>query len=153
LAQLPPRYHIVPIENDLSNGNYAAQINDRGQIVYDLWLDGGNTDAIDIFLNDNGMITRLTDDNVYDRQPDINNDGTIVWSRATNGPGSPAQIVMWRDGVLTQLTHSPEDNLDPRINNLGHVVWCRWRGYGCEQSSADIMFFDGQSFGKSRPMD
>ena len=92
-AQVPPRYEIVTIDDD-PTFNYAAQMNNRGQVVYTVWFDEGNTDATDIFLYDNGNTIRLTDDDVFDRTPDINDDGTIVWSRAVDGPGSPTQIVM-----------------------------------------------------------
>ncbi len=143
-AQVPPGYEIVTIDPD-PTFNYTAKMNNHGQIVYSVWLDGGNTDAIDIFLYDNGEITRLTDDDVYDRGPDINDAGQIVWCRAVDGPGTPIQIVMWQDGELTQLTFSNLDDLRPRINNLGHVVWKRWEGEGCQNYSADIYFYDGQT--------
>ena len=143
--QPPPRYEVTLIENDPSNFNYWVKANNHGQVVYDVWFDGGNTDGIDIFFYDNGVTTRLTDDNVYDRQPYINEDGTIVWSRATNGPGSPSQIVMLRDGVLTQLTNSVEHNIGPRINNLGQVAWYRLMGNGPCSTAYDIFWFDGQT--------
>jgi len=145
-AQVPPRYEIVTIDDD-PTFNYAAQMNNRGQVVYTVWFDEGNTDATDIFLYDNGNTIRLTDDDVFDRTPDINDDGTIVWSRAVDGPGSPTQIVMqqYPDGELTQLTCSALDNRGPRINNLGHVVWKRYMGSGCGGQRMDIFFYDGET--------
>ncbi|HUU94974.1 MAG TPA: hypothetical protein VM487_04475 [Phycisphaerae bacterium] len=139
-AQVPPGYEIVTIEDDPSTFNYTARMNNRGQIVYSTWFDNG----IDIFLYDNGETIRLTDDAAYDRMPDINDMGQIVWSRAVNGAGTAKQIVMWQDGELRQLTFSDLDDLSPRINNLGHVVWKRWKGQGCGDASADIYFYDGQ---------
>ncbi|MBU0637871.1 MAG: hypothetical protein KKB50_03330 [Planctomycetes bacterium] len=143
-GQVPPKYEIVTIDDD-PTFNYTARMNNRGQIVYSLWTNEGNDDGLEIMLYDNGVITQLTDDDVYDRMPDINGDGTIVWSRAVNGPGGPTQIVMLQDGGFRQLTNSDLDDRSPRINNLGHVVWYRLKNGGCANASADIYFYDGQA--------
>ncbi len=143
-AQVPPGYEIVTIDPD-PTFNYYPRMNNRTQVVCGVWLDEGNTDAIEIFLYDNGQITRLTDDNVFDRTPDINDAGQIVWSRAVDGAGTPTQIVLWEDGDLRELTFSEQDDRSPRINNLGHVVWKRYMGDGCGGQRMDIFLYDGEA--------
>lgn len=144
VAQIPPMFEMVTIDPD-PTFNYIARMNNHGQIVYSLWTIPGEVDGIEIMLYDNGVITQLTNDNVYDRTPDINDDGTIVWARAVNGPGSPTEIVIYRKGVLTQLTDNMYDDRGPRINNLGHVAWKRIVGVGCRGNRVDIFSYDGSS--------
>jgi len=144
LGQVPRGYELSLIYDD-DSFNYTAQMNNHGQIVFSVWDDGGNTDETEIYLYDNGDVIPLTSDHVYDRTPDINDAGQIVWARAVDGPGTPPQIVLWEDGVLTQLTDSVQENHGPRINNLGHVVWKRYMGdIGCEERM-DIFWYDGNS--------
>ena len=147
LAQVPPLYQIVTIADwpPYCNG---ARMNNRGQIVFMGWYDTSDRRTEEILLYDRGQLLRLTDDYIQDVLPDINDDGTIVWSRGLGPPdpedGEPyLQVVMWRDGVLTQLTNSSYDEGVRAINNLGHVVWSRWKGEGLAGSSADIYFYDG----------
>lgn len=54
----------------------------------------------EVFVYDNGMLTQLTDNEVGDKFPDINDEGTIVWNR---GSSPDEQVVMLRDGQLTIL--------------------------------------------------
>ncbi|MBU0637883.1 MAG: hypothetical protein KKB50_03390, partial [Planctomycetes bacterium] len=87
---------------------------------------GANEHSDEIFLYEDGELIPLTDDAVRDGFPDINDDGTIVWSRGIgpDGPYGPTlEIVMWQDGELTRLTDDDVSDYGPEINNLGHIVW------------------------------
>jgi len=144
LGQVPRGYEMSLIYDDDSY-NYTARINNHGQIVFSVWNDGGNTNETEIYLYDNGQVIPLTSDHVFDREPDINDAGQIVWVRAVDGPGTPPQVVLWEDGVLTQITHSAGENVGPRINSLGHLVWNRFFGdIGCDERM-DIFWYDGSS--------
>ena len=136
LAAIPPARGQVPFGYEIvdvtSNPYYepVPRINNRGQIVFTTWFDVSRRGTAEIFLYDDGELTRLTNDDVYDGLPDINDDGTIVWARGL-GPihpstGEPSlEIVMWRNGQITRLTDNVELDFGPSINNLGQAVWTR----------------------------
>ncbi len=143
LAQvnLPPGFEVAWITQDPVEDRYM-RINNRGQVVFTRYLPRSS----EIFLYDHGRLVQLTDDDIIDFYPDINDDGTIVWSRriGPQGPYGPAlEVVLWRDGKLTQLTDDEFDNESVRINNLGHVVWQKWIGGGCADSNNVICLWDG----------
>jgi hypothetical protein len=146
-AQVPRGYEVVQITDDSAFQRYV-RINGRGQIVFAARLDLHSGNSSEIFLYDHGALTRLTSDNICDAMPDINAEGTIVWSRAIGpqGPYGPTfEIIMRRpDGVVTQLTHDAVDSGSARINRLNHVVWDNWIRGGCENSNSIIQFYDGQ---------
>ena len=148
-AQIPPGYEVVQIASE-PYAEFGARINNRGQIVYVGWLDRSTRSSEEIFLYDNGTTIRLTNDNVQDVSPDINDDGTIVWARGI-GPidpitGEPSQeIVIYRNGVLTRLTDNGVSDSRVSINNRGELVWRRYMGPpgGCGPFM-DIYHYDGQ---------
>ena len=147
-AQIPPGFEVVPIASE-PYAEFGARINNRGQIVYVGWLDGSTRSSQEIFLYDNGTTIRLTDDNIQDWGPDINDSGTIVWARAI-GPidpvtGEPSkEVVLYDNGVLTRLTNNSASDLDISINARGDVVWKRIMGEGCNGSRLrDIFLYDG----------
>lgn len=147
-AQIPPGYEVVQIAGE-PYAEFGARINNRGQIVYVGWLDGSTRSSQEIFLYDNGTTVRITNDNVQNVTPDINDDGTLVWARGI-GPidpitGEPSQeIVMYRGGVLTRLTDNGDSDAGPSINSLGEVVWRRYMAPGCRGPFMDIYHYDGQ---------
>ena len=137
VGQIPARYEIVDVTH---SPKYEAfpRINNHGHVVFEAWIPGDNQSG-EIFLYDSGNLIQLTDDNVHDLIPDINDRGTIVWSRAI-GPIDPStgeptyEIVVYRDGQLTQLTHNAINDLSPKINKHGLVAW---------DNQDDIFLFDG----------
>jgi hypothetical protein len=150
-AELPPGYRLEQVtRNEYLELN--PKINNLGQFVFSARYGTFEEDKMEeIILYDHGNLIRLTHDTKRDAFPDINDAGTVVWSRAM-GPrgryGKTYEIVMYRDGELIRLTDNDIDDFAPRINNLGHVVWFQWEGQGCENSSANIMYFDGQTVTK-----
>jgi hypothetical protein len=148
-GQIPAGYEIVQVTQ---NPYYEPfpRINNHGQIVFTAWLDTSSRLTEEIFLYDNGELIQLTDDEIQDVGPDINDDGTIVWARGL-GPihpstGEPSlEIVMYRDGEITRLTDNAVHDAAPRINNLGQVVWDRSHDvYACGGYLIDIFMFDGK---------
>lgn len=149
----PPRgYREVKVTDDPSTFDFWARINNRGQVVFTGRNPGeGNDDLDEIFLYDNGNITQITDNRKGDRWPDINDEGTIVWSSEIGPEGEWDRTfeIMMRtpDGRTRRLTDDASDDYAPRINNLGHVAWSRDFGYGCALDAwrAEIIFFDGHA--------
>ncbi|MBU0638790.1 MAG: hypothetical protein KKB50_07995, partial [Planctomycetes bacterium] len=86
-AQIPAKYEVVQITD---NPYYepVPRINNNGQCVFMGWFNPSDRRTEEIFLYDNGVLTRLTDDYIQDCSPDINDDGTIVWCRGL-GPINP----------------------------------------------------------------
>lgn len=145
--RIPPGFEIVQLTDDPSVYDYRPKINNRGQIVFTRWYVPGDHRTKEILLYDRGRITRLTNDYVGDALPDINDDGTIVWTRSIGPPGSggepTSEIVVWRDGQLTRLTDNTLPDGSASINNLGQVVWKQMTGTTCGLTT-DIWMYDGQ---------
>jgi hypothetical protein len=124
-------------------------MNNVGQVV---WAGRANPPTMDIFLYDGatGATTRITDDEVHDWLPRINDDGVIVWSRRI-GPidpfGAPSSELMMRlpDGSIVQLTDNEADDAEPALNNMGQIAWSQRNYRGCGMNGAHLMFFDGES--------
>ncbi len=109
-------------------------LNGCGQIVYHT---GGFTQpTTEAYLYDNGRIVQLTNNNVPDVLPDINDAGTIVWTHDYKGLGRGGTITMLRNGKLTELgTGSGAE-----INNRDHVAWKYLWGVTCRAES-DIYLY------------
>ncbi len=146
LAQIPPGFEVVRITKEAGSYRRLA-INARGQVVFSQRIDN-DFDLEEIFLwtpdpgDEGGTLTRITDDSVRDAFPDINDHGTIVWSRRV-GPNRTFEMAMWRDGEITILTDNAFDESSPHVNNLDHVVWNQFTKQGCTES--DIFFFNGET--------
>lgn len=145
-AQIPPGYYVEQFSATPFQDAHPQINNNSGQIVFDARMDGSDASG-EIFLYDNGKLIRLTNDDLRDRLPAINDQGVITWARSM-GPmgrfGPTAEIVVWEDGELTRLTDNAVEDTSPKINNLGHVVWLRFMGPGCRGVTMDLFFFDGE---------
>ncbi|TWT44823.1 hypothetical protein RAS1_12410 [Phycisphaerae bacterium RAS1] len=142
-GDMPPGFFRSDVPAPSGQSRYPA-INNNGQIVFTVRSDPYNGDTAELYLYDyeRGQLTRLTNDNVRDEFADINDAGTIVWSRGT-GPDGPLQIAMLKNGQLTYLTDDTFWNFEARVNADDHIVWSRWLGAGCAGSTADVYFYDG----------
>ena len=145
--RIPTGFEIVQLTDDPSVYDFRPKINNRGQIVFTRWYVPGNHSTQEVFLYDRGRLIRLTDNNVSDAFPDINDGGTVVWIRSI-GPPNPGgvpttEIMVWRDGQLTRLTDNTLSESSPSINNLGQIVWSLDTGTACGLTS-DIWMYDGQ---------
>ncbi len=147
---LPLGYELVPVT---SNPAYEVlpRINNRGEVVFLARPQNGNHEDQEIFLYDSrsGILTQLTDDAIQDTEPDINDEGIIVWSRAI-GPWDPeisrftSEIMMRSpDGEVTRITDDDASDFQAAVNSLGQVVWERDGRWICGGPVRDILFFDG----------
>ena len=78
---LPRGYEIIHVTQNAAFEN-AVRVNRHGQMVFQHWPDVSNAESMEIFMYDarTGELTQITDNNVLDRSPDINDDGVICWS-------------------------------------------------------------------------
>ncbi|TWT41191.1 hypothetical protein RAS1_38850 [Phycisphaerae bacterium RAS1] len=142
LGQSLPGYELIDITHTPDWFERGARLNTHGQVVFARRYISSDDRTTEIMLWDNGVLTQLTNDFVRDEYPDINDEGTIVWSRGV-GPGESLEVVVLHDGLLTQLTNDTARNWGTRINSAGHIVWYKWRGAGCGNASADVCLYDG----------
>ncbi|MGE0481159.1 MAG: hypothetical protein AB7Q17_11870 [Phycisphaerae bacterium] len=140
-GQIPPGYEFIQITNSPSY-EYGAAINNHGQIVFTSRPAQLNEMFDDLYLWENGVVTRLTDDDVRDCYPDINDDGVIVWSRGI-GDGNTLEVMRLENGVVTRLTEDGFDDWAPRINASGMMTWYKWTRGGCQNSDSDIYIWRG----------
>ncbi|MGE3182436.1 MAG: hypothetical protein AB7N71_12460 [Phycisphaerae bacterium] len=146
---VPPEYYYVELIPREVGFSQFASINNRGEVVWSTRLGGEDWSNSEIFLYRDGVVAQLTSDTVRDDFPDINDDGTIVWSRA-DGPDGVLEIVQYRDGEITRITdesksETARDNLGPAINAFGQIAWHRRAQAVCSGSDAEIYFFDGNA--------
>ena len=140
VAASVPGYEVIPI-TDNPWLEQSAGLNNCGQIVYGL-RHNNVYDSEEVYMYENGVTIRLTDDDVNDRMPDINDAGAVVWMR-TVGPSDTGEIVTWVDGDLGFLTCDDLDDYTPFINAAGHVAWTKYTDQGCAGADAVAMFYDG----------
>ena len=140
-VEIPEGFEIVEINrSDYFTGPPA--INACGQIVFYQRLTPEYSSS-EIFLYDNGKLVRITENNLSDRSPDLNDEGTIVWTRRTRGV-QENEVMLYRDGKTTILDANRKGVRKGFVNNLGHVAWARDRRDHCPLRSV-IVFWDGQS--------
>jgi hypothetical protein len=143
--RIPQGFEIV----EVTPGMEALQrrhphINNCGEVVVHIGTEESSWPA-EIYLYDNGHLEQLTNNDVSDNFPDINDAGTIVWNR-WNEDISNEQIMMQEKENLTALDASDLGVGSPRINNLEHVVWSREESTECPiDRRDDIHYFDGLS--------
>ena len=143
-GQIPEGWEIVEITDDSAFDDGPPDINDRGQIVFDRWRypDLAQTE---IMLYDRGELIQITDDDIRDVYPAINNHGEIVWGRDVHEDGNKC-IVRWRDGVLDIVSDEPYNQGGADINDAGQMVW--YAGPSAEWYRCEIFFYDGDSISR-----
>lgn len=138
-VEVPPGFEIVDV---YVSDHYAhrASINNCGQIAYGLRL-GSSWSQAEVFLYENGRITRITVNDDRDVFPQINDGGTMVWMRGL-GDSGVHQVILFTGGEETVLVDEPKGLTGGvAMNNLGHVVWAKDRSR-CPLRS-EIYLFDG----------
>jgi len=106
---LPAGFEVVEFAADDIRTSGLMGVNNCGQVVY---MKGRGVTA-EIFLYDNGRITQITHNDIFDGGPDINDAGTIVWSE------DDLRIMQLKDGRVTVVG----EGRTPRINERGDVAW------------------------------
>ena len=125
-VEIPEGFEIVEItRSDYFTG--FPTINNCGQIAFDQQLGPEHADK-EIFLYDNGRLTRITHNAVRDRGTHINDVGAMVWVRDL-GPERPGddQVILYRDGGETILDDPRHGVGSGDINIPGWVTWPRNR--------------------------
>jgi hypothetical protein len=138
---VPPGFEVLQITDGPHLMYSGPKINNCGQFVFAKSLDGSN-EGLEIFLYDDGELIQITDDDCADRDPDINDNGRIIWQKElVPGDYFSCEIAMYEDGETTILTDGAFPKALPRINNLGHAVW--YKSLGGSGDPANIIFYDG----------
>ena len=117
----------------LSDGNTfwdlptKPQINNQGLVVWQE-NDGSDYSGYEVFLYDGSTTTQLTDNDVYDGEPQINDNGDVVWVGGVDSLSGGSDFlggeIFLYDGLqTTRLTNNNYIDMSPKINNNGHVVW------------------------------
>jgi hypothetical protein len=88
-------------------------------------------------------VRQITNNNVAEEQPDINDHGVMVWSRRVKPElyADGQEIIVFDGTTERMITDNEHLDTSPRINNLGHVVWSQYTGGACHP--AREMFWDG----------
>ncbi|MCC7291585.1 MAG: hypothetical protein IT449_05950 [Phycisphaerales bacterium] len=147
-GQIPGKFEFLRIVDDDAYSSRQA-INRKGHVVFPSSPGRVDDPGAEIFLYRDGEVIQITHDNVADRIPDINDDGTIVWFSAIGPVGDygPTYEIMMRrpDGEVIQLTDNDVDDEGPKINNRGEVVWNAFLRFGCNGgvTRRDLFLFDG----------
>jgi hypothetical protein len=82
-------------------------------------------------------ITQLTNNSYEDANPQINNDGKVVWY---GYDGSDTEIFLY-DGIsVSQITDNSVSDLHPHLGAHGKIVW-----RGGDGSESEIFLYDGTS--------
>ncbi|MBL8880155.1 MAG: hypothetical protein JNG88_13635 [Phycisphaerales bacterium] len=140
VAQIPPGYEVVYIETGFPFDNNAS-INDLGDIAITSFADPFDITTSELFIYRDGEITRITEDRVIDRLPDINNAGTIAWSRGV-GANNSTEIFVRHNNTTTRLTTNSWEDFAPKLNQSGDLVWLEYFRRGCGNAEANIMMYD-----------
>lgn len=147
-GQIPRKYEFVRIVDDDAYSSRQA-INRKGHVVFPSSPGRVDDPGAEIFLYRDGEVLQITHDNVADRIPDINDDGTIVWYSPIGPAGDygPTNEIMMRrpNGEVIRLTDNDFDDEGPKINNRGEVVWNAFLRFGCNGgvTRRDLFLFDG----------
>lgn len=136
-AQIPVGFEVVEVtEGPVFHAQ--PQTNNCGEFAYFTGYPWHTTS--EVWLYDNGSIIRITDNELPDATPDINDDGTIVWTR--NFDGNIGGEIMVRTGH-DEVPLSPGQN--PVINNRGAIAFDRPVDPNCPWGSY-MMLYDGGTF-------
>jgi len=84
-------------------------------------------------------ITRLTDNEYRDTEPQINDNNDVVWM---GYDGNDYEIYMyeWLIDWVWQITDNSYDDLNPKINNNGDIAW-----QGRDGSERQILFYENDA--------
>jgi hypothetical protein len=135
-VDIPAGYEIVEFAVDESMTN-RPRINDCGGVVFVK----DRFENSRVYLYDNGKLTRLTD---YDdgrgvAEPDVNENGLIIWYRAWRRQPGSGEVVVFDQGE--QTVFGPGSR--PVLSDLEHMAWQAFGQVTCNYEQG-IVFFDGE---------
>lgn len=141
-AQIPPGFELVylstgrPVHRDVA-------INSQGHLITAAREVPLAPQSSDLFFYDGTAFTQLTNDDVTDAMPSINDLDEIVWCRAI-GVGDTFEVMRMREWNTDQITTNSVSEFTPQINGAGQIVWNDWPRTGCSNSVASIFLYDDQ---------
>jgi hypothetical protein len=118
-----------------ADAGFNVQLNNNGEVVWE----AGDGTRNEIFLYDGSGITQITDNDLKDHDPQINDSGLVVWWGQTHAD-SDYEIFRYDDGEITQITDNDYTDWRPRINNSGQAVWV---GILELHGDLEIFYYDG----------
>ena len=107
---------------DLDNPGFSHELNDNGQVVWSGYV-GEKTE---IFLYDGTSIRRLTENDLWEHSPKLNNCGQVTW--ISNRDGSDTTVNLFDGASTTPLSGSHCGC--QQMNDQGQIVW------SCDESYA-----------------
>lgn len=121
-----------------NSANWAF-VNNSGDIVWSAMVAAPNSE---IFLYDRSINTtiQLTNNALPDKQPNINNNGDVIWHRY-DGMDDEIFLYIRSSGTTIQLTDNLYDDRNARISDTGDVVWY------CYDGTDDEIFLYDRSTG------
>ena len=136
-SRLPAGFEIVQVHAGFDRHN-TPHMNNCGEVVYHFGPFFENW--TEVFKYDNGILVQLTNNQVPDARPDINDDGLVCF---LSGPNHQHELLLL-EGQSTRVL-AEGDVGTPAISRLGHVVWAKFTIEGCDVSSfkADLWMYDG----------
>ena len=121
----------------------SPQINDSGQVVWDMWQLYDDSYAIVSYDGTaHYLMQSPTFGDGYVSGPQINNSGHAVWEGSVNcdpmiGPEDP-EIFYYDGTTVARLTNNSINDTSPQINDSGQVVW-----EGSDGSDTEIFYYNG----------
>ncbi len=149
-VQIPAGFEIVQL---IPPGGviFDTQINECGQIAFIRWT-GENWSTSEIYVYDNGAITRITDNTRRDRKPRINNVSELIWEFGEYPePDTAVHYQRLPDGPVVVLDTNNELGFnDLGINDQGHAAWTKRRFQDCPPM-AEVFLWDGADVVQIQP--
>lgn len=147
-VNIPEEFEVVEF-NRSYGWKMLPDMNDCGQVVF-AWKMTDSHRSWEIFMYDNGRLIRLTENQDVDYDPQINNDGTIVYTHRP-GEGDPTDVIMLKDGEKTLLDHHRKGvGGGVALNDLDHVAWSRTTSDQCPITGY-IVLWDGHTTRRISP--
>lgn len=81
-------------------------------------------------------LTRLTDNEYEDKEPQINDNNDVVW-HGYDGNDNEIFLYEWETDTVRQMTDNSKDDRYPKINNNGDIAWQEDDG-----TSMTILFYE-----------
>jgi hypothetical protein len=137
----PPGFEIVDITRDPGVLHGPRGLNNCGQAVYHARF-GPSWTSAEVFLYDNGRITRITNNEDRDVNPGITENGIVYWGRGD--ADGVTQFVARIDGEDVVLAENGAGVVVRAMNSRGHYVWGEWMNAGCSNADIALVFYDGE---------
>jgi len=134
-------------------------MNDRGDIVYirqgkgSIPAQSANDYEVYLYEVSSGQHINISDNNVWDALPSINNSGDIVWQHggavpeglgaSFTGPDQEIYLYEASTGQIIQITDNDIGDCSPAINNTGGVAWFTFDvDFSTDQVEEAVQFYN-----------